>query len=133
MGGGRDETTQGRVGNVDHGLRRGGVLRYLDSLPAMAMVTCPYCVLPVIDGQAVVERGDFLAHSACQAQRECAGVYLTSNGGLVVRTSQLNPLEAAWVIEMVAKAKRKGRKEGDDNLAAAEPAHGVRVLSAAGG
>jgi hypothetical protein len=120
------------VGNVDHGLRRGGVLRYLDSLPAMAMVTCPYCVLPVIDGQAAVERGDFLAHSACQAQRECAGVYLTSNGGLVVRTSQLHPLEAAWVIEMVAKTK-KGRKEGDDNLASAEPALGVRILSAAGG
>jgi hypothetical protein len=55
------------VGDVDHGPRRGGVLRYPDSLP-VALVTCPY--FPVIDGQAAVERGDFLAHSACQGRRE---------------------------------------------------------------
>jgi hypothetical protein len=129
----RDEAVPRRVGNADHGLHPVGVLRCPDRPPAVALVTCPYCVLPVIDGQAAVSRGDFLAHAGCQARREYAGVYLTASGTMVVRTSGLNPVETACVIEMVARTKRKGRQEGTDELAAVEPARGVRVLGAAGG
>jgi hypothetical protein len=85
---------------VDHGLRRGGVLHYLDSLPAVALVTCPF---PLIDGQAAVERSDLLAHAACQARRECAGVYLTSNGGLVVRTRIL----PCWSTGVTGRTERE--------------------------
>jgi hypothetical protein len=117
VGGGPDETTQGRVGNVDHGLHRCRVLRYLGSLAPVTLMTCPYCVHPVIAGQPAVERGDFLAHAGCQSRREHAGVYLTANGGMVVGTSGLDPLDTAWMIELVARAKRIGRQEGNDEVA----------------
>ena len=130
--GGHDETTQGRVDNVDHGLHLRSFVRYLGVLAAVTLMTCPYCVLPLIAGQPAVERGDFLAHAGCQSRRERAGVYLTANGGMVVRTSGLNPVESACVIEMVAKTIRNGRLNRDDGIAAVEPARGARVLGAAG-
>jgi hypothetical protein len=105
---------------MDYDRRRDNVVCDLDSLHEVAVVTCPYCVLPVIAGQDSVERGDFLAHHECQAQFERAGVYLTICGGMVVGSERLDPREATAVIEMLAKAKRRERSSAKASATAVE-------------
>jgi hypothetical protein len=84
-------------------------------------VTCPYCSLPLGADQAAVKRGDFLAHAGCQAEFERVCVYLTDNGAMVVGSARLSPAEAARLIHLVAKAKRKQREEDKDELGASNP------------